>query len=107
MLPRHKLDSTASPCTHTASPAGQMAALAYAKAKLGPFHSSHLRDIQRLMGCLVFSRRAATPPSYGALLAPSQWHDLAREFLKHACSLLGHVRALASNAAAVFRQVMT
>jgi hypothetical protein len=68
-----------------------MAALAYAKAQLEPFYASHMRDIQRLMGCLVYCKRAAAPPSYTALMAPSRWHDLARDFLKHACSILGHV----------------
>lgn len=37
---------------------GQAAALEYARAHFGPFRHSQLKEIQRLMGCLVYCRPA-------------------------------------------------
>ncbi len=43
------------------APAGKAAALSYAKQHFAPHAARHLRDIQRLMGCLVFAPPPRTP----------------------------------------------
>lgn len=51
-----------------------------------------MADIQRVMGALCFARRAGTTP-YADLSSPTQWDDVAREFARQCCGLLGQVRA--------------
>ena len=50
-----------------------------------------MAEIQRLMGCLCFVRRPGASP-YADLMAPSLWSDVAREFSRQCCGLLGQVR---------------
>ena len=50
-----------------------------------------MAEIQRLMGCLCFVRRPGASP-YTDLMAPSLWSDVAREFSRQCCGLLGQVR---------------
>jgi hypothetical protein len=88
--------------------AGRAAALAYAKRHFAPHAARHMQDIQRLMGCLLFSDRerkqqqqtsdcgagsapAPAPNPYADLMSPSCWDAAAREFAKQACSLMGQV----------------
>lgn len=105
-------------CSHAAClPAGRPAALAYAKQHFSPFQHSRLKDIQRLMGCLLYYGRegqgaeassrgssrmetdgpggsspGASPCSpYEDLLSDRQWEEVQQQFVKHACSLLGRV----------------
>ncbi len=49
-----------------------------------------MAEIQRLMGCLCFVRRPGASP-YADLMAPSLWSDVAREFSRQCCGLLGQV----------------
>ncbi len=56
-------------------PAGSAAALAYAQAHFAPFTPFHLQDVQRLMGCLVFYKRAALTPQSPP--QPTQTPELA------------------------------
>ena len=51
-----------------------------------------MAEIQRLMGCLCFVRRPGASP-YADLMAPSLWSDVAREFSRQCCGLLGQVGA--------------
>lgn len=52
----------------------------------------HLQDIQRLMGCLLFADRPPEETPYADLLCPARWGELAQEFARQACSLMGRVR---------------
>ncbi|KAL2344456.1 hypothetical protein Fmac_005741 [Flemingia macrophylla] len=63
-------------------------ALHYARAHLSPFASSHMGDIQKLMGCLLWTGKLDRCP-YHALLSPSNWDKLAEEFKRKFCNLLG------------------
>ena len=47
-------------------------------------------EIQRLMGALCFVRRPGASP-YADLMAASLWSDVAREFSRQCCGLLGQV----------------
>ena len=68
----------------------QRAALAYMRSQVERFKSSQAREIARLMGSLVFSRRLSRSP-YAHLLEDSQWDTVARDFARHCCGLLGLV----------------
>ena len=72
--------------------AGQKAALQYARQHFAKFATTHMADIQRVMGALCFARRAGTTP-YADLSSPTQWDDVAREFARQCCGLLGQVKA--------------
>lgn len=50
-------------------------------------------DIQRVMGALCFARRAGSTP-YADLNTPAQWDEVAREFARQCCGLLGQVKPL-------------
>lgn len=71
---------------------GQQAALAYARANFPRFQHHHLKEIQRLMACLLFSHRPPDSTPYADLLSGTPWHEVARDFSRHACSLLGLAR---------------
>lgn len=51
-----------------------------------------MRDIQRLMGCLLFADRDPGDTPYADLLSPTRWDEVAQEFARQACSLMGQVR---------------
>ncbi|KAJ1388245.1 Zinc finger, RING-type [Sesbania bispinosa] len=63
-------------------------ALHYARTHLSPFASSHMADIQKLMGCLLWTGKLDKSP-YHALLSPSNWDGLAEELKRQFCNLLG------------------
>eukprot|EP00897_Mesotaenium_endlicherianum_P008167 jgi/Mesen1/7379/ME000382S06574 len=67
---------------------GRQAALQYARNNFGPFASSHLSEIQRLMGCLLWAGRLETSP-YADLLAAIHWDSVAAEFTHECCNLVG------------------
>eukprot|EP00878_Enallax_costatus_P021541 GHUV01022808.1.p1 GENE.GHUV01022808.1~~GHUV01022808.1.p1 ORF type:complete len:169 (+),score=23.35 GHUV01022808.1:640-1146(+) len=48
-----------------------------------------MREIQRLMGCLLFMDRCPSDTPYADLLSPTRWDEVAREFARQACSLMG------------------
>jgi hypothetical protein len=50
-----------------------------------------MRDVQRLMGCLLFSDRDPGDTPYADLLSPTRWEEVAQEFARQACSLMGQV----------------
>ncbi|KAG1666178.1 hypothetical protein FOA52_012025 [Chlamydomonas sp. UWO 241] len=68
---------------------GRNAALAYGKRHFGRYQARYMRDIQRLMGCLVYYGRPLAARQYGDLLSPDAWDDAEAEFTRQACSLMG------------------
>lgn len=63
-------------------------AFKYARTHLSPFAPGHLAEIQKLMGCLLFSGRVARSP-YSEFLSPTKWEKLADEVTRQFCNLLG------------------
>ncbi|KAK7386680.1 hypothetical protein VNO78_27015 [Psophocarpus tetragonolobus] len=63
-------------------------ALHYARTHLSPFASSHMTEIQKLMGCLLWTGKLDRSP-YHALLSASNWDKLAEELKRQFCNLLG------------------
>ncbi|MEW5297956.1 MAG: hypothetical protein WDW36_001130 [Sanguina aurantia] len=84
---------------HTLRHLGHGPALAYSRSHFGPFQHRHMGEIQRLMGCLLFSRRLAAGAADGVtvgagpyadlLAAPTLWEQAAQGFWQTACGLLG------------------
>jgi len=69
-------------------------AIAYARCHFPAFVGSHEREVQSLMGAVMYangddprSRLLSSP--YGHLLDDSLWHDMCDLFVKDACALLG------------------
>jgi hypothetical protein len=58
---------------------------------LRPDQEQHIRDIQRLMGCMVYADRPPEATPYADLLSPCQWDEVAAEFTRQACNLMGQV----------------
>lgn len=80
-------------------------ALQYARDNFPPFSFQHMAEIQRLMGCLLWTGRLGTCP-YPDLFSSYQWEDIAQKFTRECCSLLGqsyesplHVTLLAGSQA--------
>ncbi|WVZ22373.1 hypothetical protein V8G54_000917 [Vigna mungo] len=63
-------------------------ALSYARTQLSPFASRYMTEIQKLMGCLLWTGKLDRSP-YHALLSPSNWDKLAEELKRQFCNLLG------------------
>ncbi|KPP70400.1 protein RMD5A-like [Scleropages formosus] len=68
--------------------ANQREALQYAK-NFQPFAGNHQKDIQVLMGSLVYLRQGIENSPYVHLLDSNQWSDICDIFTRDACSLLG------------------
>ncbi|KAA8589099.1 hypothetical protein FQN60_010444, partial [Etheostoma spectabile] len=66
----------------------QMEALQYAR-HFQPFASQHQRDIQILMGSLVYLRHGIDNSPYRSLLETNQWAEICNIFTRDACALLG------------------
>ena len=47
-------------------------------------------EIQRLMGSLCYTRRQSTSP-YTDLNSSAQWNDMAHDFARQCCGILGQV----------------
>ncbi|OMP01702.1 Zinc finger, RING-type [Corchorus olitorius] len=63
-------------------------ALKYARTNFSPFAANHMAEIQKLMGCLVYSERLHDSP-YAHLLSPTNWDIVAEELTRQFCNLLG------------------
>ncbi len=70
--------------------AGHKAALQYARQHFARFKDSNMPEIQRLMGSLCYTRRQSSSP-YAEFNSPAQWDDVAHEFTRQCCGLLGQV----------------
>ncbi|KAH1113631.1 hypothetical protein J1N35_007009 [Gossypium stocksii] len=63
-------------------------ALKYARTNFVPFAGNHMAEIQKLMGCLLYSDRLSDSP-YAHLLSPTNWDIVAEELTRQFCNLLG------------------
>ncbi|XP_022775057.1 protein RMD5 homolog A-like [Durio zibethinus] len=63
-------------------------AIKYARTNFASFAGNHMPEIQRLMGCLLYSDRLNDSP-YAHLLSPTNWDVVAEELTRQFCSLLG------------------
>ncbi len=70
-------------------------AVAFARAHFSRFMDTHEREIQQLMGAVMFAcgpgggeRRLRSSP-YAHLLDESHWHDIKEHFARNACLLIG------------------
>lgn len=63
-------------------------ALQYARNNFTPFSPQHMGAIQRLMCCLLWADRLENSP-YSDLFSSSHWEDIALQFTRECCSLLG------------------
>ncbi|GMI67985.1 hypothetical protein like AT4G37880 [Hibiscus trionum] len=63
-------------------------ALKYARTNFVPFAGNHMSEIQKLMGCLLYSNRLSESP-YAHLLSPTNWDVVAEELTRQFCNLLG------------------
>ncbi|KAK4778271.1 hypothetical protein SAY87_018458 [Trapa incisa] len=59
-------------------------ALQYARAHLAPFATTHMIEIQKLMGCLLFAQKLNQSP-YSELLSLTNWDKLAEEVTRQFC----------------------
>ncbi|KAL4386284.1 hypothetical protein GQ457_09G010960 [Hibiscus cannabinus] len=63
-------------------------ALKYARTNFVSFAGNHLTEIQKLMGCLLYSDRLHDSP-YAYLLSPTNWDTVTEELTRQFCNLLG------------------
>lgn len=63
-------------------------ALEYARSSFRQFASTHMPEIQRLMGGLLWAGRLQMSP-YADILAASHWDAIALEFTRECCAMLG------------------
>jgi hypothetical protein len=63
-------------------------ALAYSKSWLAPFVNQHLKEIQKLMGCLLYLGRLEQS-TYAELFSPMAWENIELTFVKEYCALMG------------------
>jgi hypothetical protein len=73
---------------HVLTQQGKAAALQYARAHFGQFAGSHMADIQRLMGAMLWGDRLEDSP-YADLLGLLQWGSMATQFLAEYFSVNG------------------
>lgn len=63
-------------------------ALEYARSSFRQFADSHMPEIQRLMGGLLWAGRLHMSP-YSDILAATHWDAIALEFTRECCAMLG------------------
>ncbi|KAE8704832.1 hypothetical protein F3Y22_tig00110435pilonHSYRG00020 [Hibiscus syriacus] len=63
-------------------------ALKYARMNFASFAGIHMAEIQKLMGCLLYSGRLQQSP-YAHLLSPTNWDIVAEELTRQFCNHLG------------------
>ncbi|KAL8580448.1 hypothetical protein ACOMHN_001217 [Nucella lapillus] len=66
----------------------QQDALEYAR-NFAPFAAQHTRELQNLMGSLLFLREGVGNSPYSHLLEPIYWQEICDVFTKDACRLMG------------------
>jgi len=66
----------------------QAEALLYAR-NFAPFAATHQRELQSLMGSLLFMRQGIQNSPYAYLLDPISWAEICDVFTRDACALLG------------------
>ncbi|KAJ3296055.1 hypothetical protein HDU79_007678 [Rhizoclosmatium sp. JEL0117] len=63
------------------------AALQYAQLKFNAFKDQHMKEIQKLMCCLLYTSKINQSP-YKALTETTAWSDLSHQFTRDFCLLL-------------------
>ena len=63
-------------------------ALRYARSNFSTFSSSHMKDVQRLMGSFLYVGRLEQSP-YCDFLDPILWSEISHSFTRDCCTLLG------------------
>ena len=79
---------------------GQQAALEYARRHLPAFQTSHMKEIQRLMGALCYYKRVKAKTLLGAplsgpysdLLGEQLWKEVGLDFQRQSCWLMGQAQ---------------
>ncbi|PRP75175.1 hypothetical protein PROFUN_15932 [Planoprotostelium fungivorum] len=66
-------------------------AVQFARENFSAFFRTHLKEIQKLMGCLIFAGRLDHCPysSYFVDSSSSLWSEIAEDFLDSSCRLMG------------------
>ena len=67
----------------------QKGAVRYARDYFHHFVGNHEREIQSLMGAVMFSGPRLSESPYRHLLNDTLWHEISELFVKDACSLMG------------------
>lgn len=70
----------------------QIEAITYARINFAKFVEPFEKEIQTLMGTLIYLPMGIENSPYKFLMAPEMWIETADTFLKDACHLLGIVR---------------
>ncbi|KRT80437.1 hypothetical protein AMK59_6988 [Oryctes borbonicus] len=70
-------------------PASQNEAIAYARMHFGPFAYRHAKDIQTLMGMILYLHSGLKNSPYQILFATDRWVEIYDIFTRDACLLLG------------------
>ncbi|XP_008561091.1 E3 ubiquitin-protein ligase RMND5A isoform X1 [Microplitis mediator] len=70
-------------------PSSQAEAVMYARKNLTQFVSRHEKEVQSLMGTLLYLPNGIQSSPYSHLLDPNLWLDIHDVFTKEACTLLG------------------
>jgi len=66
-----------------------MEAIRYARQNFPSFVQGQEKEVQSLMGAVMYSGTALEQSPYGELLSPTQWQETADLFMRDACALLG------------------
>ena len=66
----------------------RLSALEYARGSFRQFADTHMPEIQRLMGCMLWAGRLQSSP-YADFLSPAHWDAIALKFMRECCALLG------------------
>ncbi len=67
----------------------KMEAVQYARDHFPKFVGGHEREIQALMGALMFTGPKLEDSPYAHLLDDALWHEISELFVKDACALMG------------------
>jgi len=67
----------------------KMEAIRYARQNFPSFVQGQEKEVQSLMGAVMYSGTALEQSPYGELLSPTQWQETADLFMRDACALLG------------------
>ncbi|GLT96941.1 hypothetical protein SLE2022_145320 [Rubroshorea leprosula] len=63
-------------------------AIDYARTYLAPLAFLHMKDVQKLMVCLLYVGKLDSCP-YADLIAPTNWEKFTKELTQQFCSLIG------------------
>ncbi|KAL1461540.1 hypothetical protein WDU94_013425 [Cyamophila willieti] len=69
--------------------AAQSEAIAYARMYLGQFVNRHEKEIQTMMGMLMYLPHGIACSPYAHMLESALWGEISDVFIRDACSLLG------------------